>query len=225
MKTTDNPECFRNQRLRPVLSQIESMAKPLKLLDVGGTPEFWQGRLSKNVALTILNVYPQAPLQGETIEIGDGADLSRYEDKAFDVVFSNSALAFVGGIAQQRLMAAEIRRVGVNYYVQTPNKDFPVDWRTYVPFFHWLPNKVQAWILQRIPVGRWNRIPDAADALRAIDNIRDVNYQTLRLLFPGAEIRREKKFGLTKSFMVWSFPTGGGLTEPKIPPVDLPEQP
>ena len=70
---------------------------------------------------------------------GAARDLSRYSDREFDVVFSNSVINVVGDIWDQERMAKEIGRVGKRYFVQAPNRGFLVDWRTLVLCFHLLP--------------------------------------------------------------------------------------
>lgn len=188
--------------MKKFLHRIEKKPKPISILDVGGTPEFWQGRLPAGVKLTILNVYQQTPLQGETVLVSDGCKM-QFKDQEFDVVFCNSVLAFVGNEDSQRWLCEEIVRVGRSYYVQTPNQGFPVDWRTLMPFYHWLPVGVRARIHTLTRVGRYARIPNRFDALREAIRVRDVNRKQLQTLFPKAVITSEKVMGITKSFEVW----------------------
>jgi SAM-dependent methyltransferase len=176
--------------------------RPATLLDVGGTTDFWRGQVPAGVSVTVLNVFGQQPVEGIQVQIGDGCDLSRFEDKSFDIVFSNSVLYLVGGWERQRQLAREIRRVGHRYFVQTANRNFPLDWRTLVPFFHWLPSSVQAWWFQRIPVGRYKKAQSAAEAIEWATRVCDLNAAECKTLFPEGTIIRERVAGLTKSLMV-----------------------
>ena len=99
-------------------------------------------------------------------------------------------------------MASEIRRVGRRYFVQTANRGFPLDWRTLVPFFHWLPPSAQAWCFQKIPVGRYKKCPNQNVAMEWATRVRDLTGSELRELFPGGTTISERFFGFTKSFMV-----------------------
>ena len=195
-------ESFLERRMKLFADLVRRIPKPITLLDVGGTVEFWRGRIPEECSVTILNMFYQKPMQCVQVYVGDGCDLARFEDRSFDVVFSNSVLAFVGGTDQQHRMAAEIRRVGRRYFVQTPNQRFPLDWRTLVPFFHWLSPSVQAWCFLKIPVGRYEKVRDATLASTLATRVRDLTYSELRRLFPEGTIVSERLLGLTKSFMV-----------------------
>jgi hypothetical protein len=79
---------------------------------------------------------------------GDGRQLP-FRDAAFDVVFSNSVIEHVGDAASQERFAREVARVGRSYWVQTPNRWFPVEQHLLTPLVHWLPRRWQRAILRR----------------------------------------------------------------------------
>jgi hypothetical protein len=193
---------FRKQRMRLFFGLASRVPMPARLLDVGGTTDFWRDRLPAGLSVTLLNVFDQEALEGMEVMIGDGCDLGRFETHSFDMVFSNSVLCLVGGWKRQQQMASEIRRVGRRYFVQTANQDFPLDWRTLVPFFHWLRPSVQAWFFQRVTVGRYKKVQDAQVAGELATRVRDLTRRELSKLFPEGTIVPEKVLGLTKSFMV-----------------------
>jgi len=62
-----------------------------------------------------------------------------FEDDAFDVAFSNAVVEHVGGPAEQHRFVAELCRVAPRVFLSTPNRWFPVETHTLVPFVHWLP--------------------------------------------------------------------------------------
>jgi Methyltransferase domain len=69
----------------------------------------------------------------------DGRELP-FEDGAFDIGFSNAVVEHVaGGREGQRRFVGELCRVGRQVFVTTPNRWFPVDPHTLLPFAHWLP--------------------------------------------------------------------------------------
>ena len=76
-----------------------------------------------------------------------------FEDGAFDVVFSNAVIEHVGGPEQQRRFVAESLRVARRAFVTTPNRWFPVEVHTRLPFVHWLPEALEhrAYELARKP--------------------------------------------------------------------------
>jgi hypothetical protein len=67
-----------------------------------------------------------------------GTDLP-FEDDSFDIAFSNAVLEHVGRREEQRRFVRELCRVAPRVFVSTPNRRFPVEVHTLVPFLHWLP--------------------------------------------------------------------------------------
>ena len=199
---------YRKRRFALFKSLLDTVPKPYRILDVGGTPRFWQESgfgTDPSIHITLLNVsaYASLPATMESVA-GVGQDLSRYADGSFEVVHSNSVLAYVGGQEARKQMAAEVHRVGQRYFVQTPNNRFFLDWRTAIPFFNRLPVQTQASILARIRVGRRGRLPSLQAALDWVHQVDDISLQEFRELFSEAEIVSEKFLGLTKSFVAYS---------------------
>ncbi|MDQ2910424.1 MAG: class I SAM-dependent methyltransferase [Actinomycetota bacterium] len=71
-----------------------------------------------------------------------GTDLP-FEDDSFDIAFSNAVLEHVGGRKEQRRFVHELCRVAPRVFVSTPNRWFPVEVHTLVPFAHWLPRRLR----------------------------------------------------------------------------------
>jgi hypothetical protein len=68
----------------------------------------------------------------------DGRELP-FADGEFDLGFSNATVEHVGGgRAGQRRFVEELCRVARRVFVTTPNRWFPVDPHTLLPFAHWL---------------------------------------------------------------------------------------
>jgi 2-polyprenyl-3-methyl-5-hydroxy-6-metoxy-1,4-benzoquinol methylase len=126
-----------------------------------------------------------------TVRQADGSRLP-FRDGEFEVAFSNSVIEHVPP-ELQRAFANEIRRVARRYFVQTPNRYFPIEPHYQLPFFQFLPKRARRALNRRFqlgwqPKGHWEEI--------TLLSARD-----LRRLFPDAEIRSERIFGLTKSLM------------------------
>ncbi len=69
----------------------------------------------------------------------DGRDLP-FTDGAFDLGFSNAVVEHVaGGRDGQRRFVHELCRVAGRVFLTTPNRFFPLEVHTLVPFAHWLP--------------------------------------------------------------------------------------
>jgi Methyltransferase domain len=69
----------------------------------------------------------------------DGRDLP-FADGEFDLGFSNAVVEHVGGGRDgQRRFVHELCRVARRVFVTTPNRWFPLEVHTLLPFVHWLP--------------------------------------------------------------------------------------
>jgi SAM-dependent methyltransferase len=69
----------------------------------------------------------------------DGRELP-FADGEFDLGFSNAVVEHVaGGRAGQRRFVHELCRVSGSVFVTTPNRWFPLEVHTLLPFAHWLP--------------------------------------------------------------------------------------
>jgi len=68
--------------------------------------------------------------------IADARELP-WPDKYFDIVHSNAVIEHVGDFENQRKMASEIMRVGKQWFVATPNRWYPFEFHTRLPFVTW----------------------------------------------------------------------------------------
>jgi SAM-dependent methyltransferase len=70
---------------------------------------------------------------------GDACALP-FDDGSFDVVYSNAVIEHVGPRDRQQAFVREALRVGGRVFLTTPNRWFPVEVHTRLPFVHWLPD-------------------------------------------------------------------------------------
>jgi hypothetical protein len=199
---------MRKRRFAFFLSLLDGLGRPLRILDVGGTPQFWQMMGSERIDgihVTLVNLRAeQTATPGFESVTGDARDLSRYADSSFDVVFSNSVIEHLGpNFADQQRMADEIKRVGKRYFVQTPNRYFPVEPHFLVPGFQFFPVELRVWLVSHFNVGWYRKIPEREKARAEVQSVSLLSGDDVRRLFPDARIYREKLFGLTKSFVAY----------------------
>jgi len=64
-----------------------------------------------------------------------------FEDSAFDICWSNAVIEHVGSYRDQVHFLKEIRRTSMHGFITTPNKYFPIEVHTRIPFLHWLPKQ------------------------------------------------------------------------------------
>lgn len=143
------------------------------------------------------------------VELGEFGPLP-FEDKSFDIVYCSSAIEHVtiaksdvwnvqsGKIfneraaRSQKFFAAEISRVGRGYFVQTPNRGFPLESHTWLPLMGLLPRPILIAAM---------RAANRVWVKKSIPDFRLLNSGEMQKLFPDARIELEKKFGFTKSIM------------------------
>lgn len=176
-----------------------------RILDVGGAPETWD-LLPERPQVTLLNTpRTKAEMSSAAAWVaGDGRALP-FADASFDIVFSNSVIEHVGDEASQERFAREIMRVGRRFWVQTPNRGFPVEQHLLTPVVHWLPHSWQRKLVPRFTVWAWliRPEPDRRDFYlrHYLTEVRLLDAAQVSSLFPGACILRERFLGWTKSLV------------------------
>jgi ubiquinone/menaquinone biosynthesis C-methylase UbiE len=84
----------------------------------------------------------EAMYPGLTFVLADGRTLP-FADKEFDYVHSSAVLEHVGSREKQAAFLRESWRVArKGIFITTPNRWFPVEFHTVMPFAHWLPSTV-----------------------------------------------------------------------------------
>ena len=193
---------FRSRRKR-LFHLLMKPTSNQKILDVGGYHWFWSQMECQN-PITCLNLHiPQLPksLSAQFSYVqGDGRHLP-YDNAEYDIVFSNSVIEHLGNYENQKRFAAEIRRVGKSYWVQTPNRWFLVEPHLVTPLIHYLPKAAQKYLLRWCTV--WGLVtrptPDQIDTF--LSEVRLLTEREMQELFPDARILSERFLGFKKSFI------------------------
>jgi 2-polyprenyl-3-methyl-5-hydroxy-6-metoxy-1,4-benzoquinol methylase len=202
---------IRNQRLNLFKSLVDSLETPIKILDVGGKVSFWEssGFLcedTRDIEITILNVsiaeIGSAHPKVKQV-IGDARNIGQFQDKQFDIVFSNSVIEHVGDYEDQGRMANEVIRVGKKYFVQTPNLYFPIEPHFIFPLFQFLPIFIRILLVSNFALGWCKKATDKQQAREMVTEIRLMSKRELIDIFPGATFYEEKLLGLTKSLIAY----------------------
>jgi hypothetical protein len=202
---------LRRKRFAFFTELLSVLPRPVTILDVGGTQRFWEvvGFTSPDdVDVTLLNVSKEPTSYANFRSVVGDARAMHFNDKEFDVVFSNSVIEHVGRYPDQARMAREVMRVGKRYFVQTPNRNFPIEPHFLFPLFQFLPVSVRIWLLRHMHLGWHKRTPDAASAREQVEGVQLMNRREFTALFPGARLHVEPFGGLQKSFIVYGGWTG-----------------
>lgn len=138
----------RSRKWEQFLSMVELQAG-LKVLDVGYTEKedqdadnFLEKHYPYPEDITALGVDEPTEFRKRYPRVRairyDGRKFP-FEDKSFDIAWSNAVIEHVGDAQAQKLFLAEIVRVSRFAFVTTPNRFFPIEVHTRLPFVHWLP--------------------------------------------------------------------------------------
>lgn len=207
---------LRTKRMVNLASRFKLTENTL-VLDVGGTEDIWALSPIKpkliflNQARARLEVGNSCP-----VVLGDARHLP-FADQSFDVVFSNSVIEHVGTSKDQSLFASEIIRVGRQYWVETPDRAFPIEQHVWTPFVHWLPKRWQRRALANFCV--WAFVRSASPQERTfylehyLRSIRLLTASELLQLFPGGKVHTERILGLSKALIVCSASHDNGSSK------------
>jgi methyltransferase family protein len=190
---------FRRRRMQWLQERFRITGET-RILDVGGFLFNWS-LIPVRPRLTILNLdSPGKTEEAATWVIADARSMP-FQDGTFEIVYSNSVIEHLGDFANQQKFAQEIERVGLRYYVQTPNRWFPVEPHLITPLIHFLPRTWQARLLRNFTVWGLVTRPSREQCAGFLEEVALLDYRKMRSLFPGAEIRRERFLGFTKSLI------------------------
>ena len=135
-----------------------------------------------------------------------------FPDKFFDVVHCSSVLEHVTipkndvwtvrsgsefrrlSIAAQKDFAQEIKRLGKQYYVQTPNRWFPLESHSWLPFVGWLPRRLLIPVL---------RLTNTFWVKKTTPDWNLLDAKALSRLFEEGAVMKERSFGMVKSVAAW----------------------
>ena len=199
---------FRSRRLSFFNGRVAGLPKPVKILDIGGTPEFWEnaGFDMADVEITLLNLtLVETDLPNVISIAGDATDLSDFADKSFDIAFSNSVIEHLFSFQNQQKMALEAQRVSKYHFIQTPNFWFPVEPHWVFPCFQFLPKTIRIFLTRNFNLGHLKQSESWATARQQVEEIRLLSRSEMVKLFPESKIWEEKLLIFSKSFVAHNF--------------------
>lgn len=78
-----------------------------------------------------------------------------FMDKQFDILFCSAVLEHVGNKEDQHFFLEECLRVARKIFITTPNRYFPLEMHTFLPFLHWLPWPIFQKIVRTVKGDFW----------------------------------------------------------------------
>lgn len=147
------------ERLYKSLLRYIDLNDIVTILDVGATSDqknedsnFFLKKFSACKKVTALSNEDAGWLEkaypGLEFVLGDGRSMP-FEDNSFDLVFSNAVIEHVGSLQQQeRFLLESVRVARKHIFLTTPNRWYPVELHTLLPFVHYLPKQWHRRILR-----------------------------------------------------------------------------
>ena len=179
-----------------------------RILDVGATPDqflpesnFFEFFYPYKNRLTVTSIEDASFLENlypglRFVQTGTGK--LPFEDLSFDIVFCSAVLEHVGNHIHQQCFVNELLRVSRKFFIITPNRQFPVEFHTFLPLIHWLPQPMHQWILRRLGLIFWAKT----------DNLNLLTPYSLRSLFPDTtnlHLIRLKLMGFSSNLVAWGM--------------------
>ena len=142
---------IKNKRseINKIIEKQLDYQKYKSLLDVGTTPSLANHEnqilkyfykkiniscLSNLDLLELKTLYPKI-----LIHLGDARKMT-FENNKFDLVISSATIEHVGSFENQLKFVSECYRVSkYKTFITTPNRYYPIEFHTKIPFLHYLP--------------------------------------------------------------------------------------
>lgn len=120
--------------------------------------------------------------------VGDACKLP-WPGKHFDIIYSNAVIEHVGDFARQKQMAAEIMRVGKQWFVTTPNRWYPFEFHLRLPLVTLLPGEGYLWASRLVS---YNHPQRKYVFGTKYSGIRLMSARELRECFPTSKIIKQR---------------------------------
>ena len=132
-----------------------ALPRDARVLDVGCGPLGLRA-LEPELDITGVDIRPQPSYPGPFVQ-ADPTDGLPFAADEFDLVYCSSVIEHVPPARRARF-AAELRRVGRGWLVQTPAYSFPIEPHSLLPAAHWLPPAPRRRYWRFGSAGGWEQI-------------------------------------------------------------------
>jgi SAM-dependent methyltransferase len=151
-----SPLAARARRLRHArFFALTRLAPGARVLDLG-CGRIGLRALEPDLDITGVDLQERPDYPGPFVRADAAAGLP-FADDEFDLVYCSSVIEHVAP-ARRDAFAAELRRVGRGWLVQTPAFSFPVEPHALLPFAHWLPVGLRERYWRLGAAGNWEEI-------------------------------------------------------------------
>jgi SAM-dependent methyltransferase len=134
---------------------LTSLPRDARVLDVG-CGALGLRALEPDLDITGVDLAARPDYPGPFVCADASAGLP-FSDGEFDLVYCSSVIEHVPP-PRRAAFAAEVRRVGRGWFVQTPAYSFPLEPHSLLPFAHWLPVALRRPYWRLGAAGEWEEI-------------------------------------------------------------------
>jgi hypothetical protein len=170
-----------------------------RVLDLGGTTEFWQRSSVRPKLVTVVNLLE--PGEGDDWIDPIAGDACTYaHQNSYDLVVSNSLLEHVGGYRQRQLLAGVIREAAPRHWVQTPYRYFPIEPHWLCPGMQFMPLSARIRLSEHWPLAH-SKPRSRQEAVDSVLWTELIGRTEMTELFPEARVVFERVAGIPKSLL------------------------
>ncbi|MFI5037846.1 MAG: class I SAM-dependent methyltransferase, partial [Solirubrobacterales bacterium] len=134
---------------------LTRVAPGARVLDVG-CGQIGLRALEPDMDITGVDLVERPDYPGPFVRADAAAGLP-FADDEFDLVYCSSVIEHVAA-PRRAAFAAELRRVGRGWFVQTPALSFPIEPHSLLPGAHWLPPRLRKAYWHLGAAGGWEQI-------------------------------------------------------------------
>ncbi len=134
---------------------LTRLAPGARVLDVG-CGELGLRALEPGLQVTGVDLRERPHYPGPFVR-ADAAEGLPFAENEFDLVYCSSVIEHVPP-PRRRAFAAEVRRVGRGWFVQTPALSFPIEPHSLLPGAHWIPRRLRRAYWRLGAAGGWEEI-------------------------------------------------------------------
>jgi len=150
------PAARARTRRHELFFALTGVSADARVLDVGCGALGLRG-LEPDLDITGVDLHDRPSYPGPFVR-ADASERLPFADREFDLVYCSSVIEHVPP-ARRAAFAAELRRVGRGWMVQTPAWSFPIEPHALLPFAHWMPAALRRIYWRLGAGGGWEEIP------------------------------------------------------------------
>ena len=189
----------KRQEILSIIKEFLKDKKIIDVLDIGSTED--ENNESSNYLIKNIGNYKRynsisdqtikSNFFSKTLQKSITEDFTEHEIQSLksDLVISNATIEHVGCFENQMKMCSNVINLSTKYFIIiTPNRFYPFEFHTKIPFIHWLPKKIHRFILRAIGLKFFAReenlnLVSELDFMLIMKRLHQVNFQIKSINF------------------------------------------